>query len=836
MAEKGRGPDSMLVHMSPDEIKSLQALAMAHGGSLTINPQTGLPEAGFLDSLLPALVGFGLNMFLPGLGEAVGGIFGLTGAAGAAAGTGIAVGGATALATGDLGKGLMAGLGAYGGAGLGGNLAAAGDAAMMGPPTSAMGLPEGAAVQAASPIGAFDRLQAGAQIAANSPGDFLKSNYMNLGYAAAPGLSGAFDEEEASTGVKPHPGYIRVFDDNGNQVEAVKADEWGSRPVMKWGQVPKPTGYASGGGIEDVYQTLPYELPETNPNIEGTLPATSDTTAPTEEVKKGITRFGGVLAPDLTGHDLTDKRSDSEKAQDYLMGKGPNPFLFTSKAPVVDSTKKAAEATKEIAEIVDKQKEQRGGGGSGSNARGEPNGYVSGYSPDANSYTNGIVAALMGQQAVPASVVNLSDSGYATAAQAESAQNKALAAQYGMYGNPNAVAGPMSSIGVGFGSQGQHAEGAPAFGVGYGSQGQHAEGNTSGSSGDGKSARDGSGFGGTGSGTGGDGGGDGGGGGHGDARGGYLAHGQFDQRPRYADGGTTGSGSLDLHVPINIGGEGGGGGGGGGFGGGQYQPMGQGGGFGGGLGGLLNQGSNGHGDFGPQMQGGMSRPNPDFLSQQMNSLPGYQSLQKAQEDFQNSDEFKNFQNYAQEYQQSFGGANRQAGAFGGTMGGSRYGLGQGGQNGLYGGTPLSKPSYEQYLAGRSPYQQDVQMSREQYENPQQGPSAPGTMMATGGITALADGGMYNLGSYSDGGRLLRGPGDGVSDDIPATIGEKQPARLADGEFVVPARIVSELGNGSTEAGARKLYAMMDRVQKARHSTVGKDKIAANTRAEKYLPA
>jgi hypothetical protein len=105
----------------------------------------------------------------------------------------------------------------------------------------------------------------------------------------------------------------------------------------------------------------------------------------------------------------------------------------------------------------------------------------------------------------------------------------------------------------------------------------------------------------------------------------------------------------------------------------------------------------------------------------------------------------------------------------------------------------------------------------------------------GGITALAQGGMYNLGSYSDGGRLLRGPGDGVSDDIPATIGQNQPARLADGEFVVPARIVSELGNGSTEAGARKLYAMMDRVQKARSKTVGKDKVAANSRADKYLP-
>jgi hypothetical protein len=103
----------------------------------------------------------------------------------------------------------------------------------------------------------------------------------------------------------------------------------------------------------------------------------------------------------------------------------------------------------------------------------------------------------------------------------------------------------------------------------------------------------------------------------------------------------------------------------------------------------------------------------------------------------------------------------------------------------------------------------------------------------------ADGGMadhYNLGGYSDGGRLLRGPGDGVSDSIPATIGDKRPARLADGEFVVPARIVSELGNGSTEAGARKLYAMMDRVQAARKGSIGKGKVANNSRADKYLPA
>jgi hypothetical protein len=106
--------------------------------------------------------------------------------------------------------------------------------------------------------------------------------------------------------------------------------------------------------------------------------------------------------------------------------------------------------------------------------------------------------------------------------------------------------------------------------------------------------------------------------------------------------------------------------------------------------------------------------------------------------------------------------------------------------------------------------------------------------ASGGISSLGVAPqMSNLGGYSDGGRLLKGPGDGVSDSIPATIGGKQPARLAEGEFVVPARIVSELGNGSTNAGAQKLYAMMDRVQKARRKTKN---VAADTKAHKYLPA
>jgi len=98
---------------------------------------------------------------------------------------------------------------------------------------------------------------------------------------------------------------------------------------------------------------------------------------------------------------------------------------------------------------------------------------------------------------------------------------------------------------------------------------------------------------------------------------------------------------------------------------------------------------------------------------------------------------------------------------------------------------------------------------------------------------MAKGGIANLGGYSDGGRMLKGPGDGMSDSIPGVIGGRQPARLADGEFVVPADVVSHLGNGSTDAGAKKLYAMMDKIRKAR---TGKKKQAPAVKAHKYMPA
>jgi len=99
----------------------------------------------------------------------------------------------------------------------------------------------------------------------------------------------------------------------------------------------------------------------------------------------------------------------------------------------------------------------------------------------------------------------------------------------------------------------------------------------------------------------------------------------------------------------------------------------------------------------------------------------------------------------------------------------------------------------------------------------------------------AHGGLMGMSEYAAGGKLLRGAGDGMSDDIPAVIkGDKpQRAALADGEFVIPADVVSHLGNGSTDAGAKRLYAMMDKVRQAR---TGRKAQGRQIKAEKYIPA
>lgn len=146
------------------------------------------------------------------------------------------------------------------------------------------------------------------------------------------------------------------------------------------------------------------------------------------------------------------------------------------------------------------------------------------------------------------------------------------------------------------------------------------------------------------------------------------------------------------------------------------------------------------------------------------------------------------------------------------------------------------PSPEQIAAGQQVYQQqmndlyrpitvpDVQMTGAQItqqnaQQAQQQNAQQASQPVQGVETGMARGG------------FLKGNGDGMSDEIKATINDKQPARLSDGEFVIPADVVAHLGNGSSKAGAQKLYDMMARVRKAR---TGTDKQAPEINPSKFV--
>jgi hypothetical protein len=140
------------------------------------------------------------------------------------------------------------------------------------------------------------------------------------------------------------------------------------------------------------------------------------------------------------------------------------------------------------------------------------------------------------------------------------------------------------------------------------------------------------------------------------------------------------------------------------------------------------------------------------------------------------------------------------------------------------GYPMADISKGAYA---TPYQQPIS------RNVISDASDTGVNPMTGEMTFAGGGGIADLGAYSDGGRMLKGPGDGMSDNIPATIAGKQPARLANEEFVIPADVVSHLGNGSSDAGAKQLYKMMDRVRQAR---TGKKKQGKQINPAKLMPA
>jgi len=137
----------------------------------------------------------------------------------------------------------------------------------------------------------------------------------------------------------------------------------------------------------------------------------------------------------------------------------------------------------------------------------------------------------------------------------------------------------------------------------------------------------------------------------------------------------------------------------------------------------------------------------------------------------------------------------------------------GGKGGASGAQSASVDPYAAYrpktftTSGADPQEYQYTDTSKYVYNPDTQQMEVPMAMAMGGLTSLARGGSY-----------LDGPGDGLSDSIPAMIGKNQPARLADGEFVISADVVSAIGGGSSKAGAKKLHAMMDRVRQSAHGT------------------
>ena len=657
----GRNDDKVLVHMTPGEVKGLQSIAMAHGGSLTINPQTGLPEAGFLSSILPMVAGLGLSM-IPGVGPMM------------AAGI---VGGGTAIATGDLKKGLMAGLGAYGGAGLGAGLssmgaqganAAAGsiDDIALASKNAAANMQRGNMIGNISPQAqVFGAPNLAANATTNAATNMGASLTDDLAMSRA-GIGNSYSSISSVPAASPPPTFDKaLLRPSAGQVNPTVVTG-ASQPGVGFNQSMTPrylpsdatTTQPFAGGMKITPQgpsvvSEPISRPFTdamNQMGRGAKEAFSST--------KGLGQLydamptGSVVASGLTlAEGLKPEEKMPEKTKSLI-----RPYEFDYNSTNVSAEPYSGSAERTYFNPVFTAKEPYEAPGAEYAASGGLMGYAAG----------GPIEDMAAMNAVGA------NTGYPMAN-----------LQTPMYSNPamqrpeamNVIA-PSADYGVSTYS------GEPRFARG----GSTAEPESSGYS--------------------------------------------YDYNPTTMQftqtGGPT---STANNGPFNL--------------------------IGRALAGANNSqpttpnGSVSGGMVQPMMQ--PAAPAQPFIPNI--NIPAYQTPEQ------------------------------------------QLGLG-----GFYDYMNSQLSGYAGYAAG-------------------------------GGVR-----GESHLGDYSDGGRLLKGPGDGVSDSIPAVIGKRQPARLADGEFVVPARIVSELGNGSTQAGARKLYAMMDRVQNARKKSVGKKKVAVNSRADKYLPA
>jgi len=958
MASKGRGGDSMLIHMAPQEVAGLQALAMAHGGSLTINPDTGLPEALSLKKLLPAIIGFGITA--------------MTGIP--AWQVGLGVGAVETARTGDLGRGISAGLGAYGGAGLGASFTAAPVAEMAGSQIASQAVDQAAlegiqlpsnyaemAAKTATPdqlmaardsMSFGDLASKGAKAIADNPSSVLtKDNFKYLAAAASPILAGeAVKSNMPQTVTKPgairpysydpygggftaYPEYevpkkaasggIMGFDESANSPMSHQslsniqdtggmfnyAHDGGGVMRMAQGGI---AGYADGGSAAAAYAAA--NNIDLNKNINQWItdnPNANRATIDAEMNKYGISQDDVNRA--LSGSTVTSA------AVDYGLSHGMGlsdinqniaNFTNVTNKNATDAQIDAAMSQYGISnEDVARALAATGGSQGEQYAVLAGNMGLSGLNQNINSWLAANPKATLAdaQAAMTTSGINEADVLRATGKSLTDLYPKKLVCGDGFELNAAGTACVKKTLTCGPGYE-PNAAGTACVPItkktltcaeGY-------EPNAAGTecvrktttdtktivcgvgfhpSIDGKSCVkdleivDDFHFCPTGQ--------------HWDASAGKCVANisATQETTTTVDTPTSLTTAVDTALPVGV-----------------------------------------SGTTGPSIIGGGSTVNPNGTITTSPVIPGipvggFTGMEDVRNAYTKGGGSLGYVPYAPKTMAEFN---------------AKY-------NNLTGG---SKQAYD-YLTGKTPYSptpftptgqifkpyseamgipQDLTKrmyifdpaTKTYKRNPDYKPpsyatagtaaatgsttgttgsveltdqakkpttdpgagnewlwdydskkwyasqierSANGGLMAEGGLAALtmarggnthtpffskstgkftsrapqvyADGGMaeqFNLGGYSDGGRLLRGPGDGVSDSIPATIGNKRPARLADGEFVVPARIVSELGNGSTEAGARKLYAMMDRVQAARKGSIGKGKVANNSRSDKYLPA
>jgi len=1000
MASKGRGPDSMLIHMSPREVQGLQALAMKHGGSLSINPETGLPEAGFLDKLLPAIIGFALAPMTAGTSLA---FLGATPLASA-----MTVGALQTLRTGDLGKGIMAGFGAYGGAGLQAGLASAGASTLAGEGIATeaaknaalegVTLPAdyaelaartatpdqiAAAKAAASPM---DLISTGAKSATASPeamAGFAKDNVKPLMYTAAPILADqAVKSNMPTTTTRPgamrrfsYNPYEQVYTPTGNYEVPVKAaggglmgmDDGGyapgqlnfaerSEPVVRMAEGGAPPAITS---VEDLYTNILGRAPDTEglafwkQGFGDTIDANeiaSFQNAAQAELKNRTAPEQQILAPNLvnTAGAAAPAAPSVTDLYQSILGRAPESADATNYwqnqfGPTIDANELAQFRTAAQAEIDARPKTGTTGGLNNLAAANNITNVTTGATgaatslADAQSMVNNMYRNVLGRDADPEGLRFWSGAiasgrspesiyqDFLTSARAntelvtaDQIKNKTFADATKAYtGYTSADTTNIvdewvrNTLGreptaadkaqqwykdayTSMSTQGQ-AKGLYDQFLGYAKTELpkviadrkaeilaelRAKGLTEADlvkqtkKTIDQLATEGI-----------------------DLSRNLIGASQLSPLGARADlnlkaalknltpitntsdgsvvartvtnpyGNATNPGDITFNpdgtrtITPNI----------------PYRPYA---GFSG-VGEVKNAfvqggGSLGYIPYAPKtieefnekyntLTGGSAQAMDYLTGKTKYSATPYTETGEVMKPYAESvlgvptnisskkvlfdPKTKTYKNnpdyipvsYTAEGKKVYGLSGRDINSYIDTLKTGNSVPGQiAGQVAASQAVPKwMKDNNVTYAQLAEALGISVAEAKKRYPETAAAATYSETPSKEGGLMKLAGGGMagqFDLGGYSDGGRLLRGPGDGVSDSIPATIGNKRPARLADGEFVVPARIVSELGNGSTEAGARKLYAMMDRVQRARRGTVGKGRVAKNSRADKHLPA